>query len=301
MTQSEAKLLEGKPLAQAIQADLAKQVAALKAAGHPLKMVTVEVGIDQSSKVYVKRQGDACRKIDIEHTVMSLDPKIPQADLLAQIEALNRDPGVSGIILQLPLPQHLVSGAAQEHLDPSKDVEGVHPENLGRLLGGLPVCAPPTALAAFELIKAGVKAATGSSKLRGMEAVVVGRSQIVGRPLALMLLAESCTVTICHTGTRDLGVQTRRGEILVVAAGKARLIRGEMIKPGAIVVDVGTNSEEAGGKWSLVGDVEFASAKTVAGWLSPVPGGVGPLTVMMLLRNLVLSAEKKAGLGIGKS
>ncbi|HTL51540.1 MAG TPA: bifunctional 5,10-methylenetetrahydrofolate dehydrogenase/5,10-methenyltetrahydrofolate cyclohydrolase [Planctomycetota bacterium] len=290
MTQPYAQLLEGKPLALQMQAELKAQIEALQKRGISLKMVTLEVGADASSKVYVKRQGDACRKVGIVHEVLSLPTETTQAQLETQIEALNRDPAVSGLILQLPLPAHLASSAAQEHIEPSKDVEGVHPENLGRLLSGIPACAPATALSAFHLIKAGV-----GGPLRGKQAVVVGRSQIVGRPLALMLLSESCTVTVCHTGTKDLKAECLRAEILAVAVGKAGLVTGEMVRPGAVVVDVGTNSVEVAGKWTLTGDVDFASAKLRAGRITPVPGGVGPLTVMMLLRNLVLSAEKRAG------
>lgn len=286
MTATTAKILEGKPIAAQLQMEIAGQVTTLKERGISLKMITLEVGHDPSSKVYVKRQGDACRKVGIAHEVLTLAADSSQAQVEAQIEALNRDPSVTGIILQLPLPKPLDSSAAQEHIAPSKDVEGVNPENLGRLLSGIPACAPATALSAFHLIKAGV-----GGPLRGKQAVVVGRSQIVGRPLALMLLAESCTVTICHTGTKDLAAETLRAEVLAVAVGKAGLITGSMIRPGAVVVDVGTNSVEVGGKWTLTGDVDFESAKQRAGVLTPVPGGVGPLTVMMLLKNLVLSAE----------
>ncbi|MGH7145065.1 MAG: bifunctional 5,10-methylenetetrahydrofolate dehydrogenase/5,10-methenyltetrahydrofolate cyclohydrolase [Planctomycetota bacterium] len=292
MTHTDARLLEGKPLAQALQTELTDQVAALKTRGIALKLLTLEVGHDASSEVYVKRQGTGCRKVGIAHEIRTLPATTTQAELAAQIDACNQDAAISGVILQLPLPKPLVASAAQERLNPSKDVEGVHPENLGRLMSGLPACAPATALSAFHLIQAGV-----GGPLRGKQAVVVGRSQIVGRPLALMLLNESCTVTVCHTGTRDLKAECLRAEILAVAAGKAGLVTGDMIQPGAVVVDVGTNSVEVDGKWSLVGDVDFASARRRAGVLTPVPGGVGPLTVMMLLRNLVRSAQMRAAAG----
>ena len=293
-----AKLIEGIPLAAQVKADLAREVQALKAAGKRVRLVCIQVGGKAESLLYAKNQERNCASVGIEYSMLQLPDGISQSALLHTIQELNHAPDVTGMILQLPLPSWINTFICQRAIEPNKDAEGVHPVNLGLLVYGVAHHAPCTAMAAYQLIKA-----TGVD-LRGKECTVVGHSQIVGKPISLMLLHDFCTVTTCHIATRDLAAHTRNADLLVVAVGKPNLIRAEMVKPGAMVIDVGVNRVPilgADGKQKLnekgkpafrtAGDVDFDAVKEVAGWITPVPGGVGPVTVSMLLRNVVEAAR----------
>jgi methylenetetrahydrofolate dehydrogenase (NADP+)/methenyltetrahydrofolate cyclohydrolase len=243
------------------------------------------VGGQAASRVYVRNKRRACAEVGIRDLSHDLPADTSQATLLALIERLNRDAGVQGILVQLPLPAHIDPNAVIDAIDPGKDVDGFHPYNMGRLAQRRPLLRPCTPFGVMKLLEH-----TGE-KLAGRNAVVVGASNIVGRPMALELLLAGCTVTVCHSQTRDLAQHVRQAEVLVVAVGKPQMIAGDWIRPGAIVVDVGINRRASG---ELVGDVEFASARKRAGWITPVPGGVGPMTVAMLLANTLQAAEGRA-------
>lgn len=275
-----AQILEGRPLADRIRASLAAQVEQMD---RPPRLVALMVGDDAGARAYAKMQAKACRGVGIDYELRELDPDLTQEELLAAIAEANGDDAVTGIILQMPLPEGLDATAAQRAIDPRKDVDGVHPMNLGLVAQGEPVLAPCTAQAVVALIE------ESGAELRGAEVVVVGRSVIVGKPAALMLLDRGATVTVCRSTTRDLAFHTARADILVVAIGRAMMIRGDQIKPGAVVIDVGMNWMDGG----YVGDVAFDEAVQVAGTITPVPGGVGPVTVTMLLRNTVEAAKRQ--------
>lgn len=276
----DSNLLYGKKLAQEMLEKVRIDVETLRATGVTPRLVTVQVGEDPASQVYLASQMRQAEKVGIKSDLLSLPPDITEDKVLAAIAQLNDDPNVHGIMLHVPLPPHLDSRVLQWKIDSRKDVEGVTPYNLGRLFLGQPGLAPCTALSAVELIKS-----TGV-RLRGLEATIVGRSDIVGKPVNLMLTQLDCTVTLCHSGTSEAGrleEHVRRADVLVVSMGKPAFIPGEWVKPGAIVIDVGINS--VGDK--IVGDVEFESAAKRAGLITPVPGGVGTVTVAFLLKNLV--------------
>jgi len=278
-----ATILEGKPVAEAIRAELAAEIGRMDRAP---RLVALMAGDDDGARSYAKMQAKACAQAGIEHELRRLDEGLSQQDLLAAIANANEDDAIDGIILQLPLPEGLDASAAQAAINSRKDVDGVHPMNLGLTTQGGPVLAPCTAQAVVRLIE------ESGAEVRGAEVAVVGRSVIVGKPAALMLLDRGATVTVCRSTTRDLAFHTSRAEILVVAIGRARMIRGDQIRPGAVVIDVGMNWVEGeGGKGHYVGDVAFDEAKQVAGVITPVPGGVGPVTVAMLLRNTVEAAK----------
>lgn len=287
-----AQILDGAAYAAEIRTEVTRQVAWFNAHHGPIRLCAVLVGTDAGGRLYAENQRQLAVKVGVQYELVELPETTPQAELLAAIDRLNADPGVTGIILQLPLPDHIDTAAAQYRLDPYKDVEGVNPANIGMLFYGTPIIAPCTALAVTELIeRSGVPQ-------RGAEAVVVGQSRIVGRPVTMFLLTNMATVTGCHVATRDLAAHTRRADILVVAVGKPRLITAEHVKPGAVVIDVGINritEEKADGRVvrRTVGDVDFDGVAQVAGHISPVPGGVGPVTVAMLLRNTVEAARKQ--------
>ena len=296
-----ALLLEGRLLAATLRAEIAREISRLKEQGLRICLAAIQVGQKPESVLYVKNQQKVCLEVGLEFRLEELPATVSQAGLQHAIEALNRDQGVHGIILQLPLPARLDARLAQRAIDPRKDAEGVHPVNMGLIVYGATQRAPCTAMAAYHLIK------SLGQDLYGKEAVVVGHSQIVGKPIGLLLLHDYCTVCTCHIATQDLGAHTRRADLLVVAAGKPGLIEKGMVKPGAIVVDIGVNrvpvlnaqgqpelNEKGAPKHKMVGDVDFEGVREVAGWITPVPGGVGPLTVTMLLRN-VLEAGKQAG------
>lgn len=274
-----AQLLDGKLLAQQIRQRLA---AARQALPQPaVRLVSVEIGQNPAAAVYVRNQQRAAAEVGIDMQVANLPLGTTEGELIAAIRSRQDDPAVAGVIVQRPLPPGIDPRAVQSAIDPTKDVEGMHPANMGAILYREPLLPPCTAAAAQQLILS-----TGID-LRGAETVVVGHSEIVGKPIAVLLLHHLSTVTVCHVGTRQLIDHTRRADILVVAVGKAGLVHGGMVKPGACVIDVGIN-QGADGK--IVGDVDFASVAPVAGHLTPVPGGVGPVTVAMLLRNTLRAA-----------
>lgn len=283
-----AALLYGKEAAARLKPEIA---AAARA--RPVRLASVLVGEADASVLYAKRQRAACEEVGIEYSLEKRPASTPQEEVLQLVRRLNEDPAVHGIIIQLPLPVRMDAALLQRAVRPEKDVEGVHPANLGLLVQDRGPFAPCTAAAAHYLIS------TACPERRGLAAVVVGHSRIVGRPLGLMLLHDLCTVTTCHVATRDLAAHTRRADILVSAVGKPHLIRGEMVKPGAVVIDIGVNrvalkTPDGGERRKIVGDVAFNEVAAVAKALTPVPGGVGPLTVTMLLRNVAAAAEKLA-------
>ena len=282
-----ARIIDGKARAERLTADVAARVAARVAAGKSRPgLAVVLVGENAASQIYVRnkrRMTDASGMASFSH---DLPAAISQAELLALIDRLNGDPGVHGILVQLPLPKHIEPDAVAERIDPRKDVDGLHPYNLGRLALKRPLLRPCTPYGCMTLL-----GDTGVD-LVGRNAVVIGQSSIVGRPMALELLMARCTVTICHSATRDLPGVVAGAEVLVAAMGKARFVQGGWIKPGAIVIDVGINRD---GQGKLCGDVDFAAAKERAGWITPVPGGVGPMTIATLLANTLRAAELAEG------
>lgn len=274
-----AQLLDGKSIAQSMRKRLATARSQLGAKA--IRLVSVEIGQNPAAAVYLRNQQRAAAEVGIEMQAQHLPIGTSEAELIAAIREMNRQPEVAGILVQRPLPPGIDPRHVQSAIDPSKDVEGMHPANMGAILYQEPLLPPCTAAAAQHLI-----VNTGID-LRGAETVVVGHSEIVGKPIAVLLLHHLSTVTVCHIGTKKLIDHTRRADILVVAVGKAGLVHGDMVKPGAVVIDVGIN-QGADGK--IVGDVDFHSTVEVAGFLTPVPGGVGPVTVAMLLRNTLRAA-----------
>jgi methylenetetrahydrofolate dehydrogenase (NADP+)/methenyltetrahydrofolate cyclohydrolase len=274
-----AQLLDGKQLAQRIRSRLATARSALGAA--PIRLVSLEIGQNPAAAVYVRNQQRAAAEVGIEMAVVNLPLSTTAEELIAAIQQQQAQPEVAGLIVQRPLPPGIDPRLVQSAIDPHKDVEGMHPANMGAILYREPLLPPCTAAAAQQLILA-----TGID-LRGAETVVVGHSEIIGKPIAVLLLHHLSTVTVCHIGTRRLVDHTRRADILVVAVGKSGLVHGDMIKPGAVVIDVGINQGPDG---KITGDVDASSAAEVAGFLTPVPGGVGPVTVAMLLRNTLRAA-----------
>ena len=284
--------IDGKAAAAALRAEVAEAVAELKrATGRAPGLATVLVGEDPASAVYVRSKNKATAEAGMESFAHNLAADTGEADLLALVDRLNADPAVDGILVQLPLPAHIDANKVITRIEPDKDVDGFHPVNAGRLAIGLPGFVPCTPLGCLKLIKA------ERGDIAGLEAVVVGRSNIVGKPMALLLLAESATVTIAHSRTRDLADVVRRADIVVAAVGRAKMIPGEWIKPGATVIDVGINRTDAG----LVGDVDYDSASEVAGAITPVPGGVGPMTIACLIRNTFVSAARRGNFQYGKN
>ena len=279
-----AILMDGKVLAAEQMAALKNRVDALKAKGRTVGLAVILVGDDPASQVYVRNKGKACEELGILSETLRLPAETTQEELEAEIERLNRDDRIDGILVQLPLPRHLDEAKALARIIPEKDVDGFHIENAGKLFTGQPGVVACTPKGILHMLKAcGVP-------LKGREAVVIGRSNIVGKPVAMLLLNENCTVTICHSRTADLAAHTRRADILVAAVGKAKFVTADMVKPGAAVVDVGINRVDG----KVVGDVDFENVEKVAGYISPVPGGVGKMTICMLMENTVEAAERKA-------
>ena len=281
-----ARIIDGKAFAANLRERIATQVAAFRAAaGRAPGLAVVLVGEDPASAVYVRAKHKATVGAGMASFEHRLPADTPQDALLALVETLNADPAVDGILVQLPLPAHIDEQAVITRIDPDKDVDGFHPVNAGRLATGLEGFVPCTPLGCVMLLKDVL------GDLSGLDAVVVGRSNIVGKPMAQLLIRESCTVTVAHSRTRDLSGVVKRADIVVAAVGRPAMIRGEWIKPGATVIDVGINRTADG----LVGDVDFAGAASVAGAITPVPGGVGPMTIAVLLRNTLVSAQRRAG------
>jgi methylenetetrahydrofolate dehydrogenase (NADP+)/methenyltetrahydrofolate cyclohydrolase len=288
-----ASLIDGKGFAETLRARIGEAAARMKA-DHGLTpgLAVVLVGEDPASEIYVRNKGRATEAAGMLSFTHKLAAETEQAALLDLIARLNADPAVNGILVQLPLPDQIDADAVIDALDPAKDVDGFHLTNVGRLaVGRTDGLIPCTPQGCIMLLKDAV------GDLTGQHAVIVGRSNIVGKPLAHLLLGENCTVTVAHSRTRDLPAETRRADILVAAVGRARMIKGDWIKPGAAVIDVGINRiEAAGGKTRLAGDVDFEEALTVAGHITPVPGGVGPMTIACLLRNTLIATAAQAGL-----
>lgn len=283
MSSSSARPIDGKALAQRVRAEVAQRVEKLKAQGITPGLTVVLVGEDPASQVYVRNKALACEKAGMKSDVIRLPATTSQAELLALIDQLNQDPTVHGILVQLPLPDSLDEHAVIEAIAATKDVDGFHISNAGLLLTGKPLFRPCTPYGVMKMLE------DEQVNLRGAEAVVIGASNIVGKPMALMLQAEGATVTICNSKTKDLAAHTRRADVLVVAVGRPQMITGDMVKPGAVVIDVGINRLESG---KLVGDVDYDSVAQVASAVTPVPGGVGPMTIAMLLVNTVEAAER---------
>jgi methylenetetrahydrofolate dehydrogenase (NADP+)/methenyltetrahydrofolate cyclohydrolase len=284
-----ARLISGTDYAQGLRQRLAAYVATLE---RKPGLAVVLVGEDPASQVYVRNKARQTREIGMRSIEHRLARETSEVDLLALVARLNADPDVDGILVQLPLPRQIDSGRIIEAIAPEKDVDGFHPVNAGRLATGAPALVPCTPLGSMMLIRS-VRA-----DLAGAEAVVIGRSNIVGKPMAQLLLAADCTVTIAHSRSRDLPSICRRADILVAAVGRPEMVRGDWVKPGAIVIDVGINRVETPGAekpYRLVGDVAFEEARMVAGAITPVPGGVGPMTIACLLRNTLVAAARRAG------
>ena len=293
-----AKLIDGNALAERLKDELTQEVRTLKERGKDPHLVAVQVGEDAASQVYLRSQSRACEGIGLRYTLESLPADTTEGDLREHIKHLHQNPSVSAIILQMPLPEGISARRVQSSIIPGKDAEGMNLASMGELVYGKARLAPCTAMAAIELLKS-----TGED-IRGKEATVVGRSAIVGKPVALLLLDLHATPTVCHTKTKDMAFHTKRADILIVAAGRAGFITGDLIKPGAIVIDVGINrvpefnadgepvlTKNGKQKKKTVGDVDFESASQVASYITPVPGGVGPVTTVMLLRNAVEAAK----------
>jgi len=288
-----AQIIDGIALAQQVKQDVAGRVAALREQKRVVRLVAVLVGATPAAELFANRQAEACRAVGIDYELRKLSAGVTQTELAGVIHPLNNDDAVTGIMLHLPLPDHLNATDLQYAIDRWKDVEGVNPANIGYVVYGQRALVPFTAASCIKLIRS-----TGTN-LVGAEAVIVGASQIVGKPAALLLMQEQATVTVCNVATRDLMLHTRRADVLIVAVGKAGLIGASHVKPGAVVIDVGINRvTQADGTKKTVGDVDFETARDVAGWITPVPGGVGPMTVAILLRNTVRAAELLAGVGV---
>lgn len=279
--------IDGNVLAEKVRGRIAADVDSLKARGITPGLAVVLVGEDPASQVYVRNKVAACAKVGMHSVMHRMPAATTEAELLALIDSLNRDTAIHGILVQLPLPKHITEKKVLEAVAAHKDVDGFHAENVGALMIGQPRFVSCTPAGCMEMLKD-----IGMTDLRGKHAVVVGRSNIVGKPMAMLLLHANATVTICHSGTRDLAAMCRQADILVAAVGRPRFITADMVKPGAVVIDVGINRlpEAEGGK--LVGDVDFAGVNEVAGYLTPVPGGVGPMTITMLLQNTLIAANQ---------
>lgn len=284
-----AQILDGKALAAEIRSEVKTQVAALAEKGVSTALAVILVGDDSASQVYVRNKIKACADTGIRSLEFRMPAETTQQQLLAKIAELNADESVDGILVQLPLPKQINADAVISAIDPAKDVDGFHVANAGALVTGKQGFVPCTPFGVMRLIeKSGVNP-------RGKSAVIVGRSNIVGKPMALLLLAADATVTVAHSRTPDLSAVTRNADILVAAVGRAKLIKADMVKPGAVVIDIGMNRDENG---KLCGDVDFAEVKEVAGSITPVPGGVGPMTIAMLMQNTVLAAQMRRGISL---
>ena len=281
-----AQLIDGNALSRQLRTEVAQRAAALRARGTTPGLAVVLVGDNPASQVYVRNKVKACEEAGLHSVPEKYDASLSEAELLARVEALNNDPAIHGILVQLPLPAHIDDHKVIEAISPLKDVDGFHVASAGALMVGevgFKACTPYGCMKMLESI--------GMKDLRGKHAVVIGRSNIVGKPMAMMLLAANATVTVCHSGTFDLAAMTRQADIVVAAVGKRNVLTADMVKPGAVVIDVGMNRNDEG---KLCGDVDFDGVKAVAGYITPVPGGVGPMTITMLLVNTLEAAERAA-------
>ena len=277
-----AQLLNGKALSEKLRQQVGLQAAALTAQGRQPGLAVILVGDDPASAVYVRNKVKACEEHGLHSVLERYPATLPQAELLARVAALNADPSIHGILVQMPLPKHIDPQKVIESIATTKDVDGFSVHSAGALMAGLPGLRPATPHGCMQLIES-----TGVN-LKGKHAVVIGRSNTVGKPMALLLLQANATVTVCHSATPDLALHTRQADVVVAAVGRRNTLTADMVKPGAIVIDVGMNRNEAG---KLCGDVDFAAVREVAGWITPVPGGVGPMTITMLLVNTLQAAE----------
>ena len=281
-----AQLIDGIALSRQLRTEVAQRTAALKARGITPGLAVVLVGDNPASQVYVRNKVKACEDVGFHSVLEKYDASMTEEQLLARVQALNNDPSIHGILVQLPLPKHIDDHKVIEAISPLKDVDGFHVASAGALMVGevgFKACTPYGCMKMLESI--------GLKDLRGKHAVVIGRSNIVGKPMAMMLLAANATVTVCHSGTADLAAMTRQADIVVAAVGKRNVLTADMVKPGAVVIDVGMNRNDEG---KLCGDVDFDGVKQVAGYITPVPGGVGPMTITMLLVNTLEAAERLA-------
>ncbi len=279
------KLLNGKAIAAEIRDHVTTDVEALKKEGWPVKLVSISIGDVEASALYVRNQQKAAEKTGIAFEARHYHADIGRDELLGIIQGLNTDPRVTGIIMQRPTPKHLTERRLQRTIHPLKDVEGMHPSNIGDIVYNDLKMGPCTAVAAVELLKS-----TGVN-LEGLEVTVIGHSAIVGKPIAFLLMAQGATVTVCHHETRNIAMHSRSADAVFVAVGKPGLVTGAMLKPGAVLIDIGINQVDSADGPKVVGDAEFGSCADVAGWITPVPGGVGPVTVAMLLKNSVTAAR----------
>ena len=278
-----AQLIDGKAIAAEITEEMRLRAQALREKGIVPGLAVILAGNDPASEIYVRNKRRACKRAGIESRMIRLDQNVSREEILREIHALNQDPAVHAVLVQLPLPGHLDETEILSAVLPEKDADGFHPLNAGRLLTGEKGVLPCTPAGCMDLLRR-----TGIS-LSGAEAVVIGRSNIVGKPMALLLLRENCTVTLCHSRTKNLAEHVRRADVVICAVGRPGLVTGEMIKPGATVIDVGINRLADG---RVVGDADFESVSAVAGAITPVPGGVGPMTIAMLMKNAILAAER---------
>lgn len=278
-----AQLIDGKALSQIIRRGVAERAAALAAAGHKPGLAVILVGDDPASAVYVRNKVQACADSGLHSVLETYSASLTQAELLQRVAALNADPQIHGLLVQMPLPRHIDPQAVIAAIAPHKDVDGFSVHSAGQLMSGLPGMRPATPYGCMKLIES-----TGMP-LAGKHAVVVGRSNTVGKPMALMLLQANATVTVCHSATADLAAHTRQADVVVAAVGRRNTLTADMVKPGAVVIDVGMNRNDQG---KLCGDVDFDGVRERAGWITPVPGGVGPMTITMLLVNTIEAAER---------
>lgn len=284
-----AQLIDGNALSAQLRAELALRAAALRARGISPGLAVVLVGDSPASQVYVRNKVKACKDNGLHSVLEQYPASMSEAELLARVHALNQDPAIHGVLVQLPLPKHIDAHKVIEAISPAKDVDGFHVASAGALMVGQPgfwPCTPYGCMKMLESLNGGK-----GYELRGKHAVVIGRSNIVGKPMALMLLQQDATVTICHSATANLKALTLQADVIVAAVGKRNVLTADMVKPGAVVIDVGMNRNEEG---KLCGDVDFAAVKEVAGYITPVPGGVGPMTITMLLVNTLEAAERAA-------
>ena len=280
-----AQLINGNELSRKLRGEVAERAAALKAKGITPGLAVVLVGDNPASQVYVRNKVKACEDNGLHSVLEKYDACMTEAELLARVDALNQDPSIHGILVQLPLPAHIDAQKVIEAISPAKDVDGFHIASAGALMTGMPGFWPCTPYGCMKMLE------SIGYDLKGKHAVVIGRSNIVGKPMALMLLAKDATVTVCHSRTADLKAQTLQADVIVAAVGKRNVLTADMVKPGAVVLDVGMNRNDEG---KLCGDVDFEGVKEVAGYITPVPGGVGPMTITMLLVNTIEAAEREA-------